>query len=322
MNRTRFLYAALAASLVMSAGSTALAQKGNLSFFESSEVVSGRITVDDVARLEGIGDSMLKEKIRSIDLGVAPEPMQTRALSRPLIEAALRQAGVLEELRVRFPKRLKVHRPGQKLSAADATELASAAIDRFIEENTPKGHSVTADPVKLRSHLLLPQGEVTVRASTRQEPDFRKSNLIKLTFMVDGETNNTRQLSVRFRLTGPACVLSRDVDRGDIIQQEDVEERVQVLKAHQLPCKEVVGMSARSLLRAGSSPLTTSLRAPLLIRRGDLLTIVYAAGPLKVTTRGEATRDGARGEWIPVININSRKTIKARVTAPGWVQVQ
>jgi flagella basal body P-ring formation protein FlgA len=67
---------------------------------------------------------------------------------------------------------------------------------------------------------------------------------------------------------------------------------------------------------------TDLVELPPLVKRGDLVTIIARLEGLKITTLGEVKRKGRQGERIPVLNIDSRKVIFARVIDANTVAVE
>lgn len=57
------------------------------------------------------------------------------------------------------------------------------------------------------------------------------------------------------------------------------------------------------------------------IRRGDLVTLTYEIGPLRLSTRAKATASAAQGEAIRLVNLDSERVIDAVVTGPGQATV-
>jgi len=57
------------------------------------------------------------------------------------------------------------------------------------------------------------------------------------------------------------------------------------------------------------------------VRKGDHVVISASSGALQVKMPGEALSNGGMSEQIRVKNLNSNRVIKARVTAPGQVEV-
>lgn len=57
--------------------------------------------------------------------------------------------------------------------------------------------------------------------------------------------------------------------------------------------------------------------APLAVRRGDAVTLVYVAPGLQLTARARALDNGALGQPIRVTNLQSNRIVNAVVTGPG-----
>lgn len=72
--------------------------------------------------------------------------------------------------------------------------------------------------------------------------------------------------------------------------------------------------------RATLGPSTTSSRGDagdVAIRRGETVTLLYAAPGLQISARARANEDGAVGQSIRLVNLTSNRTIDAVVTGPG-----
>ncbi|WP_150525595.1 flagellar basal body P-ring formation chaperone FlgA [Roseibium sediminis] len=85
---------------------------------------------------------------------------------------------------------------------------------------------------------------------------------------------------------------------------------------------EVVGLAARSSLRANMPLARNDFTKPILISRGEKVTITYVIGGMKLTTRGKAMDDGAKGEPIDIMNLDSRRIVPAMVLSRGQVLAQ
>jgi flagella basal body P-ring formation protein FlgA len=69
---------------------------------------------------------------------------------------------------------------------------------------------------------------------------------------------------------------------------------------------------------ATSSPTRSSAPArETVIKRGDLVTLVYTAPGLKLTARARAQTDAKQGEALRLINLSSNRTIDAVAIGPG-----
>lgn len=125
--------------------------------------------------------------------------------------------------------------------------------------------------------------------------------------------------------TVEVLTFTRSLAAGDIVRPEDVAWTE--VQAHRAPvggpadAGEVIGLSARRALRSGTPVLTRDLAQPQVIARNDLVQVTYADQGLTLTITGRATRDAAIGEPVPVLNLQSGRTIEAVATAPGQALV-
>lgn len=85
--------------------------------------------------------------------------------------------------------------------------------------------------------------------------------------------------------------------------------------------KNVIGKILKRPINAGQAFLPKRLKTPLLVRRGDQVTIIALTNGLQVRVKGEALRDAALGEKLPVRNSRSKRIIQAVATKAGTVTI-
>lgn len=276
--------------------------------------------LEDVARVQGVGDADLRERLRGLDLGAAPQPLQKRTLSKPVIDRALKDAGV-GKVRVVYPKRMVIWRPGQRIAAHAVTKLARQAVDQYVGTAAPKGYKANVSGLVARGDLLLPAGELSAVATSRSAR-LGGTMVFSVAILVDGREAARKQVSARVDLQGPTCRFAADVSRDQILTRSDLVENVGPVERGSVSCDDAVGKSVRGGGRAGSVVRGSSLKAPVVVKRGDHVTVEYESGILRIVTKGEAMKDGAAGEVIPVVNLDSRKVMRARVVSAGRARVQ
>ena len=86
--------------------------------------------------------------------------------------------------------------------------------------------------------------------------------------------------------------------------------------------QQLVGKSPRRPLAAGQPILISDVAPPLLVHRGDLVTIVFRTENLQLTAQGSALEDGAEGALVRIENTKSNRVIDAAVTGQDMVMVQ
>lgn len=106
---------------------------------------------------------------------------------------------------------------------------------------------------------------------------------------------------------------------GDLITIEVAEHRA---GSTLLTSREnVIGQAARRPLRARAPLFAYDVRKPVLIKKGDLVTIVYGLPGIELSAQGQAQANAAQGETVSILNTHSRRTIEARVVGAGTVSV-
>jgi len=79
-----------------------------------------------------------------------------------------------------------------------------------------------------------------------------------------------------------------------------------------------LGPATRRQFAALTTPAVRSDAAPpVMVRRGDTITLVYVAPGLQLTTRGKALADAGLGDSVRIVNMQSNRIVDATVTGPG-----
>lgn len=86
--------------------------------------------------------------------------------------------------------------------------------------------------------------------------------------------------------------------------------------------KAVLGEVLRRNLSAGDVLTPGVMHPPLLVRRGQVVTLTAGAQGFSVSTQGVALQDGARGALVRVRNSRSKRVVQGVVTGSGQVAVQ
>lgn len=84
---------------------------------------------------------------------------------------------------------------------------------------------------------------------------------------------------------------------------------------------KLVGKEVRSLLAKGRPVMVQAVQEPLVIARGEEVSIIYRDGPLQLSAPGRALRDAHAGQDIKVVNLASNSTLAGIAVAHGRVEV-
>ena len=83
----------------------------------------------------------------------------------------------------------------------------------------------------------------------------------------------------------------------------------------------VEGMQVKRLLAQGRPVQTQSIMQPLIVTRGERVSIQYDDGQLALAAPGRALDEGHRGQEIRVVNLASNTSVTAVAVAKGIVKV-
>ena len=121
-------------------------------------------------------------------------------------------------------------------------------------------------------------------------------------------------------------VLAQRIRPGTVITIDDLAWNTvpddRRLTGAVLDAAELVGMTLRRAIAPGNPIPFNELRPPVVVSRGGGVAMVFRQGPLTLTTRGRALEDGAIGDMIRVLNVDSNRTVDTVVTGPEAVTVR
>lgn len=120
-------------------------------------------------------------------------------------------------------------------------------------------------------------------------------------------------------------VLARPIARGEVITAADLDwvqmPAGQVRAEHISSEAALIGMAARRSLRPGSPLREFDIEAPSVIERGEIVSLIFQSGALTLAARARAMEDGAQGELIRFVNLQSNRTVEAVADGPGRARV-
>lgn len=86
--------------------------------------------------------------------------------------------------------------------------------------------------------------------------------------------------------------------------------------------QQIIGMEVVRSLDADSTIRINQLRAPTVVKRGQLVTLIAGAGGLEVKIQGKAMGDAVEGERVSVSNLSSGKKVEGTANSDGTVTVR
>jgi len=301
---------------------------------------SSIVTLGDVAEIL-TNDRQQIETLSAIELCAAPvagqcfvrlREIQDRLLAHKinLLEHRFSGSSQVTVLRTK-QTREQPERPERPLSYSatrTANQRASEAVAAYLCENVSANQpwnvevQLTVAQVRLLSN---PDVTLSVVPTTRPEGDHWTGPQ-RFQFLVQ-TLEGPMTFPIDAQVTRPPMVLvaATSLSRGTIIGPADVEMRPATSMEHPTDAieslEEAIGKETEKAIPSGKILQRTMVRSPLLVRRGELLTVHVRTSGIRIRTTARARDDGALGDLVTVESTLDRKTYFARVAGAQEVEV-
>lgn len=121
------------------------------------------------------------------------------------------------------------------------------------------------------------------------------------------------------------AVLSKSLNRGDVIGGDDVEltlmNTIQAGHGYIGELDRVIGMELKRRLGTGEAIRLSHITTPEIVHKGEKVVLEASISGVVVVTNAKALTSGRLGEQIQVENIKSNRVVEGKVVAPGRVRV-
>jgi flagella basal body P-ring formation protein FlgA len=116
----------------------------------------------------------------------------------------------------------------------------------------------------------------------------------------------------------------RDIARGEVLAGSDLSfgtfNGTALMNGTITSMDAVAGMEARRVLHAGQTLSAGDLRRPIVVNKGQTVTMMFEAPGVELTAMGRAMSEGGIGDTVTVQNPASFRMVNAVVTAAGTVR--
>ena len=141
----------------------------------------------------------------------------------------------------------------------------------------------------------------------------------------DRKSYATSALQGKYYLLTKVWVPSQNIAKGEIVSEEKLQSqdiRKSKLKPFMVTEKEkLVGQEAQKSLKEGKIINEKDVGAPILIKRNDIVTVIYRTDRMQITAKAIAQQDGAYGDRIELQNIKTRKVLTGIVQDASTVLI-
>jgi flagella basal body P-ring formation protein FlgA len=181
--------------------------------------------------------------------------------------------------------------------------------------------------------------ELATRGTTLQLPADAPINLELQAFTFDDRSGQfsgalvlpaadgkqTMSVSGRVYRTVEVPTLTRRVATGETVARDDLDwqpARLETLARNVIldPAK-IIGMEAKHPLPPDQPLRVGDVRAPLIVAKGSMVTMIVQSPAMTLTAKGRAMDNGALGELVKIQNTQSKVVVEGEVISPGTVRI-
>ena len=206
-------------------------------------------------------------------------------------------------------------------------EQIQKTIQKYLEGewgNRVKAAQVTLleplDPMKIPAGVI----ELQIPPSSGANTMGRRSFLIQV--MVNGNAWKTIEALADVSAMIDVVVPSRFLKSDETIEPDDLAMARIVTYDVKHPFltdpEAAIGKSAARPLQPNTPLRPTFLKKPFMVKKGDHVMIEARRGNFSVQTSGVTKGSGQVGQTVMVANLDSGRELRAKIVAPGLVQVE
>ncbi|MBI1367592.1 MAG: flagellar basal body P-ring formation protein FlgA [Planctomycetes bacterium] len=303
---------------------------------------AAQITLADVAQLDGD----IAKSFAELPVGSIAASQKTITLKLADIRRALQEKDVnWGKVMLRGPMATRVERSIVATVPADEAPPPTAnALPPVVKiENAPDAAALPAGP-SLRAYLTQwitdqvgsDPAKIQISFDDAQDAVLNQS-LAKYRFEIEPIGRNVvgrLTLSLRryereqvvgndrvramVKVQRPVVIAKRTLARGQTIVDDDVETKTlwldSLVKEPLADAGKIIGLQSVGVVNIGEPLYPADVQEPVLVKRGQLVTVRCLAGALVVKTVGRAMDDGQMNQLITVKIERTRDEYQARVS--------
>ena len=221
-----------------------------------------------------------------------------------------------------------VEKEREKLALQEINaELLQGAIHRSLEQAwARKVRTITVTVLDPAEPISAPSGIVDCQVLSTGSDDGLGRRVFPVAVAVGGKAWKTIQVLADVSAMIEALVPTRLLKTEELIDGADI--KTTPIRIHQwnhpflTDRDEIIGKSAARPLPPDTPLRAAFVKLPLVVKKGDRVTIEVRRGGLSIQTYGITKSSGQVGQTIMVANLDSGREFRARVVAPSLVQVE
>ncbi|MEI6231517.1 MAG: flagellar basal body P-ring formation chaperone FlgA [Planctomycetota bacterium] len=257
-----------------------------------------------------------EKRVNDVSIGAAAAPGQTRAMQRLEIVNALRK--------IQFTGSVDVGGTEDIAVVAASQMVTGKSIVDAVTQDVQQRFKFSPDTKFQIETLLTPPDQELRPGKIEYQPEWPRGGpqpgvmSVRVRLIQESCKVAEALVTVKLRIFGPVTCTTDSVRAGDLLTERNVATVQREMTAgnatNSISFTAAVGLRARTDLEPGQAVTRSSVVEPLLIRRGETVSLRVRSGALIISAHGEAKNDAARGELVRIQCPQSDGDIQARAT--------
>lgn len=263
-------------------------------------------------------------KLQTIYVGKAPNPGEIKYVQVTLLEDYLRK--IITSAMVDGGKSDKVafYIPKEVIVSRKTVVIPEEEIDRlyrdYIHSHSPwnsEDITIDIDRIRYAGLPMVPAGKRTYEVTADTNEQFSGNVTLSVRCIVDGKPFRTLRVAGFVRLYRRVLHAKDIISQGSLIEPKKLSwERVDITDRpddYATAPVQIVGKRTLKDFYPGEPIRLSDVDDPIVLKKGDVVKIVFQKPGLMLTTKGVAKEDGHIGDTVRVMNLTSKKIIHCRV---------
>lgn len=309
---------------------------GELRLRKTCQIEGPIVTLGDVAEIAGPETDETKS-LADLELFPSPALGSKRYVTvREVQDALARQGYNLRKFRLAGSSRVELVRQDAEDKASGtprvppgATRQARITLERFLrdylDEQECDSSAWNLDfeiSAERAARVVAAREEITIDGG---ESPWTGEQTFEIRLGADADQPTQFELPVTISARAGVVVCTRLLAPGSLIHASDVELSTDPMSDRtDEPIRQLedcIGRETTRSLAPGQILLADFLRTPLVVRKGEAVTVFARSEGIQVRTVGRAKDDGSLGDLITVESLANREKFFARVSGIQEVEV-
>jgi flagella basal body P-ring formation protein FlgA len=262
----------------------------------------------------------LVDKLSQTAVGAAPELGKSFTIPGAELRRLIDESKLPQGISILLPDQVVVKRAALKLGRMDLINIFEETLQQDI---AGQDLELIIVEVNTGEDITLPGGNYTYTAK-RLGSKWGKVTVL-VDFFVEGRRFAQTRLNGTVEVYGQAITAARSLPAGHVLTMDDItSSRVNLGEAGVAAVNDpslAVGQKLRSPLSMGALLDPRRMQPELLVRPGDVVTMICSNPYINLSTKGKVEQSGYINSMVKLTNLFSKRQVYGRVVDAGTVAV-